>query len=669
MKVRHLLILLALVSIVPLVARATAYWAHFHAKTLPVLYDYDNDTVPELVLPGMIIDNYQALQSPYPRGAPVVADPLCRGKPYLVIIGNGKVYIYNGMTLVTALQAENETARVYWHGLLLNHTLYWCGHLYRVNVTGVPVDNAPIPLILYYDGWMRAEAVGKNATWSIYPGLRPLAAFIDYNGTILVASVNNDSKLVIVSWMPGAAPRLSAYDIKPLKVIGYNGTGFYVVAKKGLYHASLNQLLLISTWKVIGHDNRYIYLYRDGRVAVVSKATGRTVIVLPTPRKSAPIAACCYPFLTLLYRDGIYVKYTGPVPFIEIYGPTVLLAGEHATYKVKVTPPAREVILVDGAPAKSNNITFTTPGWHNITVVASRGPVTVTRTLMVYVYPRPLTIAIDVRKPPTPNGTMKLVVETFDEERRVEIPIVIRVGNVTVNATSWRLVDVPTPWSPRMGDWVYVTVSAADTLHRGRSRTFLLRWSPVPVKPVVSYLGGNTFQIDMASPSGGVVHGMITVMLAGRILYSGPSPARIKLNDTGVYHLTVKFTPYTPAFRGGVYTVNINFTETSKPVPRTANITVVEVVKTVTKTVTVAGGAANTTTPQAPRPATLPAPPRPTPAPRPGTAVRHHYSTGGGGSVTLVVLAIAGVVGYLLLSSRRRRVSESGGGGEDVGFE
>jgi len=576
------LVLLALALLPAAAHAAQPHWARYRLHSLPVLYDYDGDGAPELVAGGLVVDNYQVLRSPYP-GAPVaVSDPLCDGRAYLLVQGSGRVYVYGNMTLVASIPGRVE--RVYGNGVVVSGgRVYWCGRLYNLNRTGVLVDNAEAPLLLsYVNGTLVLLDVGRGREWSIYPGLRPLAAYLR-GGRLVVAAVNGDGRLVVVVWRPGEPPKLSPYNITPRRVLGYTWTGFYVETGGGVYHVGADEARLVTTWRVVGADRRYIYVYGGGRVAVISDASGAVVAEEPAPLGKPPLEAGDYPLLTLLYPGAAYVLYTGPPVSVTVYGPNVVFAGEPAEYTVVTEPKGLNyTLLVDGAPVANTTVNFTTPGWHTVTAVAGLGPVNASYTLRVYVYPRPLSISIKVEKPPTPNRYAEILVMTTDEGRRVKIPIVIRVWNVTVNATSWAPVRVPTPYKESPA--VPVTITAADGLHRGRSRTFYLKWAALPVHVNVSYLGNSTYEIDVLGPSGEPVNGAVTVLLGGRPVYRGPAPARVKVPGPGFYRFVVRFQPESPGYAPGTFTVTLRFAAEQRT-PKGATVIVVE--RNVTKTVTV----------------------------------------------------------------------------------
>lgn len=591
------LVLALVVAMLPAFGQEQAWLRFGVVPTSAVFYDYDNDGVVEVVLPGAVIEGKALIPSPYPP-LPFVAKADLTGDGILdlVLYGNGELHIYDGTRLVAAFQVPDVEPVKAKHAFAFGNVIVWRGGLYTIGgVAGVvPVADRDSLYALYHrDGYLRLLNVLTGDEVGIYKDLVP-AGGARVGGTFYVAARYQDGSLAVVRYEAGRPPQVGAYTVNLEAVLGFNheAEAFYVKADGRLYLASATHLLLLSDWEPVSADEDYIYLWKGGTVAVFSPGKGGVVATVRLPAGGKPSLVAGYPRLVaVIPGDGTYVLHGWTQISITFYGERSVMAGEPYRFGVEVSPKSvAYTVLVDGLPAPpgTREVVFTKVGLHNITVQASDGVVTVERTYTILVYPRPLTVSLQVVKPPAAHSPMEVAVLALDRGRQVALPVNITLpdGTVVAGRTGEPIVvPVGAPESP----YYRVAVAVWGDMYGVVAQQFDIPVVQASVEPVVSYLGNGTFRVDIVSQAGVPVEGRLSLYLGGRAVYSGAVPGVVRL-EPGNYTLTVEFQPQNrAAFRSLRTTITVSYLGERATVPEVAGAVVVAVDRVVneTKVVTV----------------------------------------------------------------------------------
>lgn len=612
------LVLVITLPMIPVSANQEPTWIHFSiTPTSAVYYDYDNDGVTEIVLPGAIIEGYSLIASPYPP-LPFVykADLDGDGINELIVYGNGELYIYDGMKEVKHFTVPDVEPIKTRYAFAFDNLIIWDNKTYTIEgniVSVVPVADRNHLYALYYrDGYLRLLNVITGNEVSIYEGFIPIYGVLDGNYIYIVATTQ-DGNLAVIKYEMGGSPQIGVYTVSPQAVMGFNPITkvFYIKANNKLYSASVTSLLLVSEWEPVSADEEYIYLYNTGTIAVFNTETGNTEATIQLPLAKKPSLVVGYPKpIAVFPDDGTYVLYTGTPIYITFYGSSGVRAGVPYHFTVSVRPEsANYTIMVDGVPISPDNTTvvFTKLGYHNITVHATNGIITIKKTYHVYVYPRPLRVSLEVVKPPMAYSLMEIIVHTLDGDTPVNLSCTIKLPNgEIINGTTNHPITIPVG-VPRYSHYtIYVNITG-DMYGKIR-KIYNIPVVPEPVKPVVSFLGNGTFQIDIVSAVGEKpVNGTLKIYYGTKLLYSGNVPGVIHLDEAGNYTLKLTFYPYYHyAFKQGQMMINITYLGEQETIPEINGTQIVAVDHIINQTKVVVKNQTVTVTERIPQPVPKP---------------------------------------------------------------
>jgi hypothetical protein len=593
-----LLIVLVSMSTIPTHATTPSSWVHFNlSPTSAVYYDYDSDGVVEIVLPGAIIEGYSVIKSPYPNLPYVdVADLNGDGINELILYGNGELYIFDGMKQIGHFSVPDvEPIRTH-YAYAFDNLIIWRNTTYSIggDVSNVvPVaDRTHLYALYQRNGDLRLLNVLTGEEYCVFSGFSPVYGVLS-GSTVYIVALTSDGRLGIIKYPIGGTPQIGVYAVNFQEVEGFNPiTGsFYIKADNKLYEASVS-LLLVSEWEPISHDEvkNIIYLYKSGEIAIYNVLYGRIEATYNLPLAIKPVFVTGYPKPIVVYPGdkGMYVYYQGVI-YITFYGSGYGKVGEPYKFSISVYPPrANYTIIIDGLPVPQNttSVVFKRIGYHNITVEATDGVITVSRTFKVYVYPRPLQISLEVKEPPKAFSTMTLIVHTKDNGNPVNLSCKVVYANKiytgTTNSPIYIPIGVPT------SEKIPVKVVINSEVYGNIERTYYIPVVKLPVQPEVSFLGNGTFQIQVIANGTSIpVNGTVKVYLGSNILYSGRLPATVKVPTAGNYTLKVRFYPdYVYAFPASTLTVNITYLGERETIPNgTAGIVAVDHIINKTKVI------------------------------------------------------------------------------------
>jgi len=577
----------------------TSMWVHFNiTPTSAVYYDYDNDGIDETVLPSAIIKGYSLIPSPYPP-LPYVAkaDLLGTRINYLIMYGNGTLHIYDGLREVQNFTVPNVEPIITPNAFAFGNTIVWSNKTYTIkgNFTNIiPVaDTNHLYATYYRDGYLRLLNVVTGNEISIYGNLLPLYGALEGNYAYIVATTQNDS-LAVIKYEIGNSSEIGIYAVDPSTVFGFSpiAEAFYVKADNRLYLASPEYLLLLSDWEPISSDSEYIYLYKENTVAVFDISTENIVAILQLPINEKPSFVIGYPKPIVVFPDnGTYILYMGAPISITFYGSSSAMAGTLYQFNVSIAPSGTHYsIKVDGLPISPSNTTivFKKVGYHNITVYATGGIITIEKTFSVYIYPRTLNVTLEVINPPMANTPIIINVRTLDGNTPVVLPcsVTLPSGDV-VNGTTNDNITIPigVPES----SYYAITVSITGDMYGNIQIPYKIPVVPIPVKPTISFLGNGTFQIDMMSSIGNtLVNGTIKIYNESGLIYSGTTPGVIHFGNAGNYTLTVSFYPNNQyAFKTESMNIYITYLGEQETIPDTNGTQVLAVDHIINETKTV----------------------------------------------------------------------------------
>lgn len=573
-----MLILLTLPSLVIIPRAGTGNWIHLDiTPTTAVVYDYDSDGVEEIVFPGSILEGSTLIASPYPNEPFVsLADLDGSGINKLVLYGDGKLYIYDGMNKELELIVPNVNPIISQYAYAFGNSVVWNNRTYTIKTVNqvVPIaDMNHLYLAYNRNGDLRILDVSTQKEKVIYPGFIPLYGVL-YDNTAYIIANTSDGNTAIIQYPLSSYPRIGVYTVKYEGYMGFNpiNHNVYIKANGKLYSITPTSLLLVSEWEPVSHDYRYIYLYKNGYIGVFDTVSGRTTVTYKLPKNEKPQYVTGYPKLVVVYPDdGTYVYYTGQTIYVIYYGPTGVIAGENYTFKLYVYPEtANYTIQADGLPVSPTNttVTFDKVGVHEIRVEVTNGVITITRTYHVHVYPRKLSsITLEVTKPPKPFSLMEMILHTKDNGKQVNLTYEVYYNGKTYKGITNTPIDIPIniPTTPR----IPITINITSDLYGTIVKHYYIPVEREPVKPVVSFLGNGTFQIDITPVEyQQTLNGTVKVYLDNNNLYTGKLPAIITLKNPGNYTIKIKYYPQYPyAFKQSTLTVNITYLGRMENIP------------------------------------------------------------------------------------------------------
>ncbi len=595
-----LILILLILPLLPTISHSqeSTEWIHLDiTPTTAVTYDYDSDGVEEIVFPGSILEGYTLIASPYPNEPFVsLADLDGSGINKLVLYGDGKLYVYDGMKKEKELIVPNVIPITTQYAYAFGNTVVWNNRTYTVKTVSrvVPVaDRTHLYIAYNRNGDLRILDTSTQKEKIIYPEFTPLYGIL-YDNTIYIVANNTNGNTAIIQYPLSSYPRIGVYTVKYQSYMGFNriNHNIYIKADNKLYSITPSSLLLVSDWEPVSHDYRYIYLYKNGYIGVYDASTGATVATYKLPVNGKPQYVTGYPKLVVVYpTGGTYVYYTGQTMYIIFYGPTGVRAGENYTFKIRVYPPtASYTIQADGLPVSINNtrVVFNNTGVHSIRVEATNGIVKIVRTFHIYVYPRHLTkMSLEVTKPPKPFSIMEIILHTEDNGKPVNLSYIVEYNGNEYQGITNRPLDIPIkiPEQPRIN----IKVNITSRLYGAIIKQYYIPVEKEPVKPIVSFLGNGTFQIDITPQSKGEIelNGTVKIYLGHENVYTGKLPAIVKLDNPGNYTLLVKYYPqHQYAFPTTTLKVNITYLGKTAIIPtNTAGIIAVDHIINQTKVV------------------------------------------------------------------------------------
>lgn len=579
-------------------------WIYYNiSASSGVFYNFDKNGILSIVLPNIIIERGTLISSPYPKGFFVAtADLAGNNTNQLILYGNGKLLIYNGLKLVGSFNVPNVLPIKTEYAYAFNNVIIWKNSTYVVsgNVSNIiPIANENNLFVAFEsNGYLKIADLLNGKIIPIYKGLRPIYGALGWT-SIYIATITNEDNLVIVKYpidnliynnsifTNNPSPDIGAYTILPQKVLGFNPItdSFYVEANNKLYSVSVNSLLLISEWKPIAYHHGVVYLYNNGKIAIYDTQYNKVMGIYTLPIDKEPLFITGYYNLLAIYSNGTYVHYNFGMMYVIISGSQFATAGNPYNFDVYVFPSSlKYTILVDGLPTKNTTIIFDKPGLHTIKVIATNGIINISRIENVYVEPRPLTIYLKVIKPPEAYSVMKLILYTSYNNIPVNLSYNISYNGKVYSGISNKPITIPVgvPTISKLP----ILVKINSELYGNITRYYEIPLMKIPLKSSISFLGNGTFQIDLTPVNTSIqLHGKIIVILKHKVIYNGSLPAIIKFNKAGNYTLVAIYYPINKAsFPITGIKINIRYLGNITKIPNMTNVKIVSLDHIINKT-------------------------------------------------------------------------------------
>jgi len=553
-------------------------------STSIVSYDVDKDGVVELLaLPYYMIDNYVQVRSPYAQYEHgMLVDVNLDGVKELVLYNNaGDYLIYNGTTLLKHFNLGAGTPIVDLTGraiavgnkVLFNMTVYSfpdAGQVYPV------VAGNKLYVVYEAGNKLYLEDTDGNK-WEVYnDAIEPLGAILSYNKLYIVGKAPLGGTVFIKYTINGTA-QVSGFTTDLVRVIKWipSDEAFIAEGENNIYRVKFYSLVLENTGTVIGYDDQYIYLYRDGEIVVYNPTTKTTVEKIETPEPRRPdVFGGTYPYMGVVYGNKTYIAVLKPEPVVVLIIPSKLTVGEPTYYRVDAANAEDVTLSVNGTVLPLEGyITVNESGKYVFTVSASNGLITYTKTYIVEAEPRPLVLSIKVLGPAVAYENGRIVVEALDGLNGSKVEnIYCKLSvpdNLTLTIMPWKPVNITfIPPSDKELN-VPISVTCGDGKYY-RKTTYQI---DIPVQPNVAriktdYLSNGKIRISFVSLRGNqTVPGEVNVYLDGEFVSHGDVPYILSGLTPGNHTIIVEFVPRLQAYKPAKYTLKLTYYENVSEVP------------------------------------------------------------------------------------------------------
>lgn len=590
---RHaLLILLLAVAAMPV---AGADWLPVSLAPDVVVYDYDKDGTPEVVLTGRtggVYENTAYLRLPYPQTLPRAAlvDFDWDGEPDLVLYSDEWVAIYNGTRLVAAYNVTASTrplTSLDGRALAFNNTV-----ISRDGVKTFPARAVPFTMGTTWAAYVLNGTLyisdGEGRTHAVYPdSLEPLGAYAVNNVVYILARAGNSTLYITYNVRTGGT-MITAF-VTPIERVVYfdaRHRAFYGVSAGGVWRVTRGGAVLEHEGEPVWVDGSgLIYIVAGSTLHVYSPSRREVLASMELPRPNPAKVAADYPVVAAVYEDAVYLKVDIPKPRVSLSVQRRAVVNERIYYRVATD--AEEVsVLVDGKHYPPEGyVSFETAGPHNITVVASNALYTVTKTYTVHVDPRPVRVSYSIssRKAFAPTN---ITVKTFDARtgERVVLNCTITIGDWSVETVSWHPTTVILEADGREAP--LSIACRGNKVYEGASLETKIRVAPVDPGLDYQYLGEGELRLVFTRPDGAPANGTVTVRVDTGDVFTGDNPLTIRL-DPGRHVLRIRFESGDPVVRSVTLHVTVEYYYDAGEVPEPLRDRVVVADRVVNETRTV----------------------------------------------------------------------------------
>jgi len=577
-----MLVISAVVSAVVAQSVATSWREYGFAATEILVYDFDNDSVDEiLLLPNYVIDNYAVLESPYvhyPHG--LIADVDLDGNYELVLYNDdGHYVVYKNLQKIAEFDLGigkpviDFTRRIIVVGnkALYNMTVYtfrgspvypvatW-GRIYAVYTCsdGICVEDS---------------ATGRVSVVYGKP-MNVLGAYISHPTLYILASTSNSTALLVYSMSNNSLIKVVGFTEPVSRVLSvtytYGAPEFIVEGVDGVYKLSESGIVLVAFGSVLYYDYSYIYVYAGaGIVNVIQTATQYTIAKLKLPESRLPdLFGGRYPYLGCVYGNKTYILMLVPEPYAYISIPYTAVVGEKVYYKLYTYGANVASLLVNGTPVPTEGyIVFNASGVYVFTAYVSNGATMKSVSATIRVDPRPLSISFRAVDTPTAFDTGTAVVEVYDgiSSKRVEdVPCNVTVGGLTFSVLPWS--EFQLKYVPESGNLVQVRIVCGDGVRYALSEhRVTITLQPAVANIKVDYPSPSTLVIS-AVFNGTEIPGSAYIYVDRELVARGNLPYTLTLKP-GNHTVIVEFIPAVSLFKPAKYVISVSYYANISDVP------------------------------------------------------------------------------------------------------
>jgi len=548
---------LALASVVSIFAQSTASWREYKfSSTGIIVYDFDNDTVDEIILlPNYVIDNYAVIDSPYaryPHGLLIDAD--FDGEKELVLYndeGHYVVYKYFQKLAEFDLGPGTPVLDLTYTAIAVGNRVFFNMTVYTFNeATSVyPIVSWGRLYILYTcNNSICLKNVRWNQNWVVYnKSMDILGAFITNDVLYMLVRLELGGALLIKYSLYDESLKLIGFTVPISKVLArtYYTPGFIVEGLDGIYRLTESSIVLIAFGRVLNYDNNFIYVYNGSLVNIISLQSQTTIAMLRLPMKKPPdIIGGRYPYIGCAYGDTTYLLILKPEPYAYIVLPNRAMVGERVYYELRTYNANDASLMVNGTliPIKGN-IVFNRTGTYVFTASVSNGIVTKSVSATIQVEPRLISISFRAIDTPVAFEVGRAVVEVYDAFTKN------RIDDISCNVSVGRDTLTVFPWSEfymRFTPEANTTRAQVKIVCGDNIRFKVTEYSvSVPLQPNVANI-----KIDYPSPSTLVIFAVFNDMIV-------PGKAYIYVDNELVAYANL---PYTLSLQPGEHRVVVEFT-------------------------------------------------------------------------------------------------------------
>ena len=552
-----------------------------------VAYDADGDgNVEILALPYYMIDNYVQVSSPYEQYEHgMLVDVNSDGVKELVLYNNaGDYLVYSGPKLLKHFYLGTGAPIVDLSGeaiavgnrVLFNMTVYTFPDAANTQVYPIVADGSLY--VVYVKGSLYLEDT-EGHKWTVYRDeIEPLGAVLAQGTLYLLGKAPLGGTVFIKYKLNGTAQvwGFTAELKRAIMWIPYDDAFIAEGVSGDIYRVKFNTLVLENTGSVLGYDDRYVYLYQDGKVYVYSPITKTTLttIILPEPAKP-DVFGGHYPYISVSYGKKTYALILKPLPSAYLIMPSTVTVGEKTYYRLDVYEAEEASLTVNGTLIPLEGyITFNQTGTYVFTASMSNGVITVTKTFKIRVVPRPLVLSVRVLGNAVAYQSGKIMIEAIDGLNGSKVESiyckVFLPGNQTLTAKPWEELSVK--FIPPSDNYLNMPMSVKcgdNKYYKETAYSISIPLQPTTAKIKADYLGNGTIEItfiSLACPSK-TVPGEVNVYLDGKFISHGDVPYVLHGLTPGNHTVTVEFVPRLPVYRPAKYTLHVTYYANVSEVP------------------------------------------------------------------------------------------------------